>query len=560
MIRTVVLALLASVPALAQDRPPVIAPYGVVHGASYQPLGAQFGGFVAPGSIFILKGAYLGPDELVAGSAPFGLRLPDAPGGTEVHVRSLETGELMQAAIVHAWAFQVAALLPERFPLGDAEAQVWYEGRASEPAAFPVVRSYPALFSSNQVGSGRGIIQNYEASGELPLNGLTRSARPGQHVILWGTGLGDARRQDVQASIAGRSLSLEYAGPAPGLPGVDQLNLRLPDDLDAIGCYVALRLKMGEVLPGQVSIAIAPDGGPCEHPWGLSAERLAEIEAGARATYLRLAIRDATLAPDLALSPFGSMVYGEARALNESALEGYSGRSLFGRNRIIPASRFDCGSWISARIGDFRPGGSEPIPAPPEPADPPDRGADIGFPWVLTGPNGERLELPQQGDEWFTRVGFAGPVTPEPGFLKPGIWRLQAPGGSEIGPVDATAILPAVPEIDSPAAIRRGEDFELTWAVDADAPPVAATVQISFQYPDPERPGQSESIGLGCPADYRTGRLTVRFSELNRPIDGATEAELSFRVASLEPTAQVPGLDWIEVDASAFRTWKIPLE
>jgi len=139
--RLVLLSVFPLLPLFAQgQQAPVIGPFGVLHGASLQPV-AFFGPpdartGIAPGSIFILKGAYLGPDEIVVGTAPFGLRLPDAPGGTEVHVRSLETGEVVQASIVHAWAFQVAALLPEDFPMGEAEAQVWYEGRAGEPSKF----------------------------------------------------------------------------------------------------------------------------------------------------------------------------------------------------------------------------------------------------------------------------------------------------------------------------------------------------------------------------------------------------------------------------------------
>ncbi|MCB1018588.1 MAG: hypothetical protein KDC27_01610, partial [Acidobacteria bacterium] len=180
----------------AQTPRPVIGPFGVMHGASLQTYSLRWfdsPAGIAPGSIFLLKGAYLGPDDLAQGVAPYGLRLPDIPGGTEVHVRSLVTGEVHQARIVHAWSFQVAAILPEDFPLGAAEAQVWHGGQASDPAEFPVVRSWPGLFTRSQDGSGAGIIQNWESPADLPLNGLTHSAKPGQYIILWGTGLGEAR-------------------------------------------------------------------------------------------------------------------------------------------------------------------------------------------------------------------------------------------------------------------------------------------------------------------------------------------------------------------------------
>ena len=102
MLRCTILLLFASV-VFAQDpegHAPVVGSLGVFHGASFQPVVSPFGPYnspagIAPGSIFIVQGAYLGPDGLIVGSAPFGLRLPDMTGGTEIHVRSISTGEVL---------------------------------------------------------------------------------------------------------------------------------------------------------------------------------------------------------------------------------------------------------------------------------------------------------------------------------------------------------------------------------------------------------------------------------------------------------------------------------
>ena len=48
-----------------------------------------------PGAIFVLKGAWLGPDELVAAQAPYPTALPAGSEDVRVQFRSVETGELL---------------------------------------------------------------------------------------------------------------------------------------------------------------------------------------------------------------------------------------------------------------------------------------------------------------------------------------------------------------------------------------------------------------------------------------------------------------------------------
>src|SRR5690606_13295011 len=101
-----------------------------------------------------------------------------------------------------------------------------------------------------------------EAAGDQPLNATTASARPGQVVVLWGTGLGavdggDDRPPgetgavvDLQASsqvevwVGGaRATNILYAGRSPGFAGLDQINFIVPPDA-ARGCYSPVWIKV----------------------------------------------------------------------------------------------------------------------------------------------------------------------------------------------------------------------------------------------------------------------------------------------------------------------------
>src|SRR5690606_13013822 len=118
-----------------------------------------------------------------------------------------------------------------------------------------------------------------------------------------------------------------YAGPAPGMPGVDQINVRLPDNIVARGCYLGLGVVAGGVSSGAVSFALSDDCSPCQHPWGLSADRMAEIEAGARATYVKLDLSDGiSNAMESVVFPgsVGSSAFGQAATFNEAGLENAS--------------------------------------------------------------------------------------------------------------------------------------------------------------------------------------------------------------------------------------------
>src|SRR5439155_7559324 len=111
--------------------------------------------------------------------------------------------------------------------------------------------------------------------------GLTTPVQPGEWVTLWGTGLGSANANSVSVEVAGISAAPSYAGPAPGLPGVDQINFQfpagVPDD-----CYVPVTVKAADHAGNTASVAAASAPGVCHHRLSLSPDALARLDQGGR--------------------------------------------------------------------------------------------------------------------------------------------------------------------------------------------------------------------------------------------------------------------------------------
>ena len=58
------------------------------------------------------------------------------------------------------------------------------------------------------------------------VNSSRNPAKAGEYISLYATGGG--QNLAVTVTIGGQTIQPQYAGPAPGLPGVQQVNLRIP--------------------------------------------------------------------------------------------------------------------------------------------------------------------------------------------------------------------------------------------------------------------------------------------------------------------------------------------
>lgn len=517
---------------------PAIGPFGVRNGASLTPGGlGEFQLGLAPGSIFVVQGAWLGPDEIALASAPY----PTELAGAQIEVRSRVSGEVFLAPLIHSWAFQLAGILPSQLPLGPAEITAVYQGRRSEPRAVQAVASSPALFAVGQTGFGPAVVQNWEGPEQTSLNAFTHPARPGQTVILWGTGLNNADGlRDVEVTFGHGpnpvAVTPFYAGPAPGLPGVDQINLTLPDEGVPEGCLVRLSVKTEDVSFGSsTTMAIAAGDGPCRHPWGLSEAELRTLDEGGQVRYAFFQLND-TEVPDLNSDGSRPLVTAHAQTQMVAA----DGLDRVTGQRSSPfANAFRCSGGVrdGVLIGDF----SDPLPPPPPPDRLPLEFGHAGDTLVLLGPDGQRLDLPLTiPTEAPAQSSYSLFESLEAGAFTPGIWTLQAPGGDDIEAFEGEIEVPPFPAIAPPERIRRDEDLQVSWnGLDYNADQTVR-VDIAVRYRDEQ--GRSQLRAVGCTARAPAFGFRIdksHFASLPAPDSGMAEFTVSVRA---ETSFQAPAL------------------
>lgn len=225
---------------------------------------------IAPGSLFVIYGSDLssGAPPVLQSSAALGL--PTTLNQTTVSVTV--NGVTTTPALYYTSATQIAAVLPSTTPVGSGTITVTYNGTPSASAPIQVVASALGLDTLYGTGTGSGIAT--DANGNV--FGLTKSAMPGQEIILWGSGVGaDTSNDDrtfpqntnnltnvpMQVYIGGISANVLYRGRSQ-YPGVDQINVAIPANVPT-GCYVSVVAQSGSIVSNAVTLPVNPSGGPC---------------------------------------------------------------------------------------------------------------------------------------------------------------------------------------------------------------------------------------------------------------------------------------------------------
>lgn len=413
----------------AQVQPPgapVVFESGVVNAASFlrPPLA---GSGLAQGSLISIFGANLGPEPGVSGEFPLTSEL----AGVAVEIQTAEGGTL--AAIpIFVSSGQINALLPSATPVGLNLLSVRRDGAASGPAALKVVRSSFGLFAFGSGVVRAAVAQRFVSESEQPLAIREAPARPGDTVVLWGTGLGPVAGPEASASEAGaldtpvevmvghRDAAITYQGRAPCCVGLDQINIRIPDEAPA-GCFVPLWVSVrGAVHSNIVTLPISEDGEACrENP--MPPARLAGAPTG------RVLLRRATDLDD--------SLNAIAATTRDTAIGWFRAPAEVLAASLSPEA-------IAAAAQTRRDIDLAPLQAADLAAVPPqgtclvfDSVAEEGFFFrdtlfldagarlELVGPGG-RVEVPKLEDEY----RLAAP--PAALFLGAGDYRLQGPGGS----------------------------------------------------------------------------------------------------------------------------------
>lgn len=159
------------------------------------------------------------------------------------------------AEVVFASPFQLNVALSGELAPGEHVLRI-ESAYGSLEQTITLVPVAPALFS---LADGRGAVLNQNGT----RNGPASPARRGEVIVIYGTGLGRLVAQGalrtaespVAAWVEGIPVEVLYAGEAPGLKGLNQINLRLPSSLPP-GIDLRLAIGQGEMRSGGVLVTI----------------------------------------------------------------------------------------------------------------------------------------------------------------------------------------------------------------------------------------------------------------------------------------------------------------
>jgi uncharacterized protein (TIGR03437 family) len=222
----------------------VIAPAGVTQPAVATVMNAasMLAGPVAPGEIVSIFGTGFGPDVSVTGAYGANGLLSTALGGAEV----LFAG--VSAPLFYAQAGQINAQVPYETAGDAAHVEIYYQGQlvgasdvqvaAAAPAIFPVIVNQDGWINSASARAASGDIVVFYATGEGLTNTGNVTGQPAAAPYPQPT-------LPVGVTVEGIDAEILYAGSAPGLVGVMQINVRVPG---------------GFVPPGQTSIQLTVGG------------------------------------------------------------------------------------------------------------------------------------------------------------------------------------------------------------------------------------------------------------------------------------------------------------
>ena len=203
-----VLVLTGTLACVASAQPAVSA---VLNAASYSAV-------VSPGCWVAIFGNNLAPASATASTVP----LPTLLGGVAVSIAGLA------APVLFVSANQVNALIPfeATIPANSVVPVMVTSPGGSVTYNIRLTRNAPAIFTRNGAGTGRAFVfnANFQAVDTIA---------PQDVVVLYAAGLGPADSSghavdEVEVYIGDRKAQVLFAGLAPGLPGIYQLNVMAP--------------------------------------------------------------------------------------------------------------------------------------------------------------------------------------------------------------------------------------------------------------------------------------------------------------------------------------------
>ena len=207
-------------------------PAGIVNAASSAPFTAG----ISPGELITLYGTNLASDVAVAATVPFPTTMRD--------VQVLINGTPAPLYVVSPGA--ISAVVPYSITASIAQVQVINGGAASNTVSMFTAATTPGAFTVPPGGTGYAAALHPDYS----LVSAASPAKPGETIAVYLTGLGPVTpavtegaaastttlsntNVTIAAYVGGTTATVGFAGLAPGLAGLYQLNVTIPSGATA---------------------------------------------------------------------------------------------------------------------------------------------------------------------------------------------------------------------------------------------------------------------------------------------------------------------------------------
>ncbi|HSB16985.1 MAG TPA: hypothetical protein VLE22_21215, partial [Bryobacteraceae bacterium] len=361
------------------------------------------------------------------------------------------------AAVNAASSTQVSAILPSNTPNGDGTLVLSFNNQPSAAFNVKVVEHSFGLYTLNSAGSGPAVMTDADYN----VNFLTQSMKPGQVIILWGTGLGAVTGNefqgplpgdlpyDVKVYVGGKLANVLYRGRSGCCSGLDQIVVEIPQGVD--GCYVPLVVSVDGVVSNFTTISVAANGGACSAQGFVTSQ---ELQDARTRDSLRLGtIFLSHLSFKFSIPGLGDITFGTD--------SGSADFHKYDFNQLIRSQGTSGFSSIGS-CSVFVYQGDDPQNTDPIVGTGLDAGNFIG----LTGPNGPKQLTKQATGAYSARLGGGSPFGGDPLYLDPGPYTATGTGVTDVKAFTAQLSLPAAvtwSNQDTISDIDRSKDLLITW-------------------------------------------------------------------------------------------------
>jgi uncharacterized protein (TIGR03437 family) len=453
---------------------------------------------LAPGSIFVIKGTGLGPDNIAIAPAPF---QSTTLAGTSVSLTV--SGTTVNALLYYTSATQIAALLPSNTPTGGpGTITVTYNGQSNPTTQFRgVTANNLGIFTLDSTGQGVAIVTYPDYSLVSALPGTPcggpytacGSANPGDTLILWATGLGGITGSDASGAGLGQNMPdipltlwlggvqapVIYQGRSGCCIGEDQIVFRVPDNVPT-GCAVPLVVQIRNQVSNSTVMPVAQGGRTCP-----------SNDLGGNADLLPSFLSDASLSlGDIGLQRGFN---NNGSGFRDTIYFGFY--KLVGRADLVPffPSLFDSSPPGTCLVHDNSNPGDEAFGIVNFEA------LNGGSSFNVRGPGGSMNVAANGGDE----VTLSASGT----FLGTGAYTVTGNGGANVGPFSVTVDIPPLPTLTSPSGpagltVTRSNGLTVSWTGGVSGNVVIEVTGAPDQFP-------TIQARASCKALASAGTLTI---------------------------------------------------